>query len=44
MACVCRGKNVQSDWLIVTELKGIILTYICNAHSLITGLCAHYRM
>ena len=30
MACVCRGYNVQSDWLIVTELKGIILTYICD--------------
>ena len=25
MACVCRRYNACSDWLIVTELKGIIL-------------------
>ena len=25
MACVCKRYNARSDWLIVTELQGIIL-------------------
>ena len=31
MACVCRKYNARSDWLIVTELQGIILPYCPGA-------------